>query len=331
MKRGTALAPIAALTLFSGCYHTQVRNDGNQVRKALLEMYTDQAMDNLIRARNNLPFIQLNYHDLLVQATDQYTGTFTNTQTFAADRSLTFIKLAASAMRTVGTNFSFGGTAQRQDLLSFKADPITDQDDIYDKYLAFARDPARFQVSDHAPRFPVHLMRKFQGCYYYIPCEYAQDFLELILQTTIQRGFNAAPCAYQVTILSAMLDPTVPLTGVGDDINAIIFFNTQVPNGSGRLIITLTDGRKVDLKVDYVPIGPDGRALPRGKPTDRLQAQWNRQQKGFDVNNLRNARGQLYSDDYPPALSTIDPTAKRISANVDLIRANTSINTLKPP
>jgi len=71
-----------------------------------MDMYTDQVMDNLIRAHQNLPFVQLNYHDLLVQATDQYTGTFTSTQNFTGNRSLTFIKVAASAMHTVGSMFS---------------------------------------------------------------------------------------------------------------------------------------------------------------------------------------------------------------------------------
>ena len=62
------------------------RNDGNQVRRALLDMYEDQAMDNLIRAHENLPFVQLNYHDVLVQA-DEYTGTFTSGQSYASSAS----------------------------------------------------------------------------------------------------------------------------------------------------------------------------------------------------------------------------------------------------
>ena len=135
MTRYAVLLLLVSLPLCCGCYHAQVRNDGNQVRRALLDMYEDQAMDNLIRAHDNLPFVQLNYHDVLVQATDQYTGTFTNNQTFSASRTLNFsTAVTGTLMRAVGSAFSFGGTGQRQDLLSFKADPITDQDDIYDKY-----------------------------------------------------------------------------------------------------------------------------------------------------------------------------------------------------
>jgi hypothetical protein len=327
MRCQSAVLLFVSIPMFSGCYHGQVRSDGNQVRNALLDMYTDQAMDNLIRAYENLPFIQLNYHDVLVQATDQYTGTLSNNQTFGATRSLTFINLAASAMRSVGTAFSFGGTAQRQDLLSFKADPITDQDDIYDKYLAFARTPTFFQVSTHRPDFKVHQIRKFQGRYYYVPCEAAPFFMDLILKTTLQRGFNAAPSSYAVTVKGASEDSRV---GEGDAINATVYFNSEVPNGSGLLLLTLTDGRTVSLKVDYVPIGPENK-VEEGQPIDHLKAQWSPESKGFSPPNLKYARGQLFSDKYPPPLSTIDTMARRQNNNLESIRANTSIITLKAP
>jgi len=324
MRRQAAFWLIAALPMFSGCYRAEVRNDGNQARRALLDMYTDQAMDNLILAYENLPFVQLNYHDLLVQATDQYTGTFTNAQTFGANRSLTFINLAASAMRTVGTAFSFGGTAQRQDLISFKADPVTDQDDIYVRYLKFARNRDSFQVLDHQPNFKVHLMRKHNGCYYYVPCEAAEKFMDLILVTTLQRGFNAAQSSYAVTIKGAQGDPSVDL------VTATITFNSQVPNGDGLLLLTLAGGRTVTLQVGLVGKGPDNKA-GEGDPIDHLIAQWSQSKKKLRPDELKYARGQLFSDHFPPAVTAIDTTLKRVNSNLDSIRANTSISTLQVP
>ena len=94
MKKWCCPFLLSALVLFSGCYRSQIRNEGDQVRNALNDMYTNQIMDNLIRARRNLPFVHLNYHDLLVQSTDQYTGTLSNGQTFTGSRSLSYALLS---------------------------------------------------------------------------------------------------------------------------------------------------------------------------------------------------------------------------------------------
>ena len=359
MRNQAALLLLVALPMFSGCYRAQIRNDGNSVRRALLDMYTDQAMDNLIQAYNNMPFVQLNYHDLQVQSTDQYTGTFTNNQTFAANRSLTFINLAASAMRTVGTAFSFGGTAQRQDLLSFKADPITDQDDIYSRYRDFARDPNRFRVSPGPPQEPVHLQRKIAGCYYYVPCSAAEDFMELILATTLQRGFNAASATYPVTVQYATEIPVPPAgaagfiagaagaavmsrppsaPAAGGFVKATINFMTKVPNGDGLLIVSLPSqsGRTVRIQLSSIPRGeeyPGGphNDVPNGQLIDHLRGEWNQSKEGFGPLDLKYAKGQFFSIDYPPPFTSIDTTLKRVNNNLETIRANTSIITLKPP
>jgi len=327
-------ALIAALPLLAGCYHEQIRSDGNQARHALLDMYTDQAMDNLIRAHENLPFVQLSYHDLLVQATDQYTGSISNGQTFGATRNLTGIRgLLSTAMRSVGSALNYGGMAQRQDLLSFKADPVTDQNDIYVKYLTFANNPALFRSSATPPKQKVHLQRKYRGCYFYVPCAAAPVFLDLVLKTTLMRGQDAAPAtSYEVTVLSSEVISKVDEGGEVDDrINASLHFSSKVPNGRGLLVIQLDDGRKVQLDVDFMTLDADGKRLPKGRPTDTLQAQWSPAEKGFGPLNLRNVKAQLFSNDYPPNLTAIDTTARQIKDNLDQIRANQSINTLRPP
>ena len=321
------------LPIFGGCYRAQMRNDGNQVRSSLIDMYTDQAMDNLVRAHQNLPFVQLDFHDLLVQATDQYTGTFTNTQPFDASRSTTIAgTVSKTLMRSVGSMFSFGGTAQRQDLLSFKADPVTNQDDIYVKYLTFAKNPELFRVSDRKPNGNVHLMRKFQGCYYYVPCEAAPIFLDLVLRTTLMRGPDAAPpTSYPVTLLSADETSKVDPSGADDSINANLHFDTKVPNGKGLLVVKLDDGRKVQLAVDLIVLDANNKRVPEGSQTDTLQAQWSPIRLGFTTLNLKNSKGQFYSNDFPPDLTTIDTTTKQIKNNLESIRANQSINTLRTP
>ena len=147
--------------------------------------------------------------------------------------------------------------------------------------------------------------------------------MNLALQTTFQRGFNAALSAYPVMVVSAVQ------VGVPGNltIKALVNFNTPVPNGDGRLVLTLVDGRKVTLSVRYIPEGdPDNsKKVPMGQPITNLWAIWDPNAKKFNPANLQYARGQLYSDDYPPGFSTIDTMAKRANNNLESIRANTSI------
>src|SRR5438270_1601434 len=65
--RYTYLVLAVATGLFSsGCFGNQFAADGRNFRQALLDMYTDQTFDNLIRAAQNQPYVQLAYHDLVV-------------------------------------------------------------------------------------------------------------------------------------------------------------------------------------------------------------------------------------------------------------------------
>ena len=168
----------------------------------------------------------------------------------------------------------------------------------------------------------------YNGHYYYIPCDAARAFRDLILQTTLQRGFNAALAAYPVTVVNA-----VPIPPQREDTTtAIITFNAKVPNGNGRLIVTLTDGRKVTISAMY--ISPNDKVnnkdgVKMGDPIDHLLSQWNPIDKHLNPENLKNAKGQFYSDDFPPALTSIDTTLKCANNNLESIRANTSIITLK--
>ena len=72
----TVLAPVkmnwvktcacAAVLLAVGCTNTQVRWDATRMRQDVMVYYNDQIMDNLIRAKNNLPFVHVDIQLLLV-------------------------------------------------------------------------------------------------------------------------------------------------------------------------------------------------------------------------------------------------------------------------
>src|SRR5262245_37030957 len=185
------------LVFTSGCLSRQVANDGMSFRQALLEMYTDQAMDNLIRARNNMPFVQVAYRNLLVQDTDRLSGKVDTTQTVGASRDQTFATAVSAVVRRSLQNvYALGGSASRDRQMSFYADPITDKNDIYEAYLLFAHNPELLMVSDHKPTCNVHLLRKKDHQYYRIPVEAGPAFLDLVLRTAFMRGPETAPPGY---------------------------------------------------------------------------------------------------------------------------------------
>src|SRR5262249_28681060 len=158
--------------------------DGINFRQALQDMYEDQAIDNLIRAKRGLGFVQLDYKDLLVQVTDQYFGELTSEQQTTDSEGFGLKAVVGLIPRVFQNTFSLHGSAQRQGQMSFHADPVTDNNDIYQAYLDFVKDPTQFIVTDcPPPKGAAHVQRKYCGCYYWVPCEAASAFQTLVLQT----------------------------------------------------------------------------------------------------------------------------------------------------
>src|SRR5260370_41606300 len=62
MYRLTAVIVLCACTsAFTGCAMHPLQGDQDKIRCALLDLYTDQIMDNLVRQHSGLPIIQLDY------------------------------------------------------------------------------------------------------------------------------------------------------------------------------------------------------------------------------------------------------------------------------
>jgi len=313
----------------SGCLSRQVAKDGMGFRQALLDMYTDQAMDNLIRARNNMPFVQVAYRNLLVQDTDRLTGKLDATQTVGASRDQTFATgVSAVVRRSLQNVYALGGSASRDRQMSFYADPITDKNDIYEAYLLFAHNPELLMVSDRKPTCNVHLMRKKDHQYYWIPVEAGPAFLDLVLRTAFMRGPETAPPAYYDVKIARIADKKDAGEGL---ISLFLVFNRKVPNGSATLVATLKDGRKVRLGLDrvveaYKVDGKDVKPPAHGEEIDRLRAMWNPEAEGFtDLNLLESKAVHLYSHFFPPEAPTPDVAIQRVIDDLGRIRANQSL------
>src|SRR5882672_5919306 len=64
-----------ALVLFASCTNTQVRWDAVKMRQDVMVYYNDQIMENLIKAKNDLPFVHVDIQSLTSAGASQITGT----------------------------------------------------------------------------------------------------------------------------------------------------------------------------------------------------------------------------------------------------------------
>jgi hypothetical protein len=320
MKRWLGLVLATVCLLGSGCLARQVAHDGKDFRHALLDMYTDQVMDNLIRARCGQAFVQLAYRDLLVQDLDSKMATVGDQDTRTGVRGFDTTKMIVfSFLRTFSNQLNFGGSDRLDRTMSFHADPVTDKNDIYELYLAFSDNPSFFVVTDTDPGCAAHIKRKCSGKYYWVPVEAGRVFQQLVLATTFMRGQEAAPpLAYEVTVTNAVATEEMK-NGV---FKGYVEFDQPVPNGEAVLTAKLPGGRTIRLPLSpYTEVLPGEKTVPDpGQMIKRLQATWNTKKQNYTALDLNGAKGRVFSVDYPPPPPKSNPDLQQLQDNLDQIR-----------
>ena len=301
---------VATISLLCGCRSQQVAKDGIGSRHALLDMYTDQVMDNLIRAHCNLPFIQLAYHDILFSETDTLSGNAGVNQTVVRRTDPSVMKF-----------FELGADASREGVLSFQADPITDQNDIYEEYVAFANDPNRFVCTDAPPPCPVHIMRECDGKYYWVPADAGPKFLAFYLKTTAMRGPEVAPAGFYPVVIMKVEgikteeetpeEPPQKYTSY----NTVLTFDKPVPNGLATLVADLQNGAKVRIRLTPLA-GKDP-----GSMVQSLNATWTSIMVPVTMEELKDTKARVYSHDYVPELPAEPPTLRKIQKQINRIES----------
>jgi hypothetical protein len=296
----------------------QVAWDGAAFHNAVADIYTQQAINNLIRAYCNMPFVQLKFSQLNVTDSDDTSANTSVMQTINTQRDL----FMAAATRTLTNVYTLGGMFDRKRTMSFNADPVIDQNDVYQRYLAFARDPNLFVASDDPPSCPVHIQKKCGKKYYWVPEQAGPAFLDLVLQTALMRGPETAPplpAAYEVKIVQVI---GVNEVGRGDLRNATLVFDKAVPNGEATIVVDLADGRRVHASLWPVSKDADDKRIQLGQPTFRLEVQWSPKSAGFKERDLQGRHASIYSRDYPPEAAPPNPVLRQISNNVNQIKIN---------
>lgn len=137
-----------------------------------MNMYTNQVMDNLVRANRGYPFVQIDYNSFAGTVTDSGGLSLTGT---IPEHGIDVLGLGAQ-----------GGSNQQ---LAITGTPVTDDDDLYLRYIEFAQNPETFICSKSAPPCgAAHIVTCCNETYYWVPCDKADEFRNLALRVTVMRG-----------------------------------------------------------------------------------------------------------------------------------------------
>jgi hypothetical protein len=107
-----------------GCTATQVRWDATNMRKEVMVYYNDQIMDNLIKAKNHLPFLHVDINLLTSQGGSQITGTIgageTRTNTNTSKSMMGYLGVITN---TVTRPFAYSVSPQQSETLTISTAP----------------------------------------------------------------------------------------------------------------------------------------------------------------------------------------------------------------
>ncbi len=312
---------VLAASMVSGCQAWRLEQQGIDFRHGLLNIYTEQVLDNLIRARRCEPFIQLEITELFAQEFDEIgvTGSFGETVTDA--RTLLLSGASSNqAARSLATAWSVGGNSKRQGTLNFKAKPITDRDAIYDAYITFANDPNSFKCGPSRPDkkdFHEGTLRHRDGLYYWVPKDAREQYRALFLRTTFQHESRGMTGFYAVRIEQVI---ELESTDEGDSTTQVIVFDRKVPAGEAILVVE-KDGKTARIPL-FMALDQEG--VKFGDKTDRLEAEYSPAKRGLDLKDYKGRNARLYSADFPPeadSLLAIVESVESAANSLDRIQA----------
>ncbi len=261
-----ALAMVMPAMAIAGCRAPQLQRDQDQFRACLMQMYTDQVMDNLIRCENGLPFVQLDYSKITGTITQNGQATIGGTQGLETDPGRGGALKQAAALtftfaRKLTSGQSYGGLAYQQNQLTVTADPVVNDPSIYRAYLNFlnTKQHEPYLVATDCPPPPgaALIVKPWGGLYYWVPVQYREQFRELSLRTTALRGGESTPPdAWQTTVtgvegpprLGELLRKSVNGLATGQEVNLTLKVNPAVPADEGDLEAVI-DGRILHFHV----------------------------------------------------------------------------------
>jgi hypothetical protein len=274
LMRLTALLVALVLAVASpGCAVTEARYDQDKIRTALLDLYTNQVIDNLILAANGMPFIQLDYSNATATVTVNQSGSIVGAEQVNATRPLNKLARMVALALTFQSIWTYTVGAANTNQIALTANPAINNDEIYDAYLEYLAEPGSLQMScDPPPKGAAHIYRKWRGNYYWVPNEYRMEFLRLALLTTAQRGRRLLPVPdfYAVSIKAITDSFASKFDKQNGVIQLTVKIDKKVPNDTGRVDFDI-NGKTVSFQVNQFSSTADDPLKPDIPPmTDQI-------------------------------------------------------------
>lgn len=291
----------------SGCAVRGLHKDQDRLRTALVDLSTNQVMDNLVRASNGLPIIHLDYTNANMQLTVDVSGSVGDTASNMHSTTLAALSLSSTLItRTIANTVAGTLGLSRTNQVAVTATPVTTTNQVYDAYLSFLTIPGSLQVTcSPPPPGAAHVWRCFQGQYYWVPVEFRDRYFELATITTAQRTKSLLPPNdyYSVNLIKF---PAVDKTN-------------QQPNAQGTTLVLVQIDQSVPIRTNGRVTFENGRTLLvsryDGEGNDRIDFVSDKFYLAFNANDNPAALKfpipvRLYLDQPPPPPTTKDLLGK---------------------
>ena len=128
IRRSLTILPTAVF-LITACSTTHVHWDAVKMREHVIDYYTDEIMDNLIRGSQGLPFVHVDISSLNAAVTSKFPVTVAGGQTInnTSSRQSAVAGITTTLTRLAVRPFTFGATPERDDLVTVNSAPVLDK------------------------------------------------------------------------------------------------------------------------------------------------------------------------------------------------------------
>lgn len=228
---------VCALGAFAiaGCRATQLGADQKGMREMILTLYEDQVLDNLVRARESRPMLQMDYSD--IGGTIEQDASIEVDRTGERDNEAGKITKKLTVVPKV--------TAAQKSQLTVKGEPVNSSPVIYDLYVDAAKDQKFLVALGPKDKMPKAVYRSWKGekATYYVPDEddCRARFLKLYLLTTVQRPDKVTVKVYFETTVDSVAkkDDIIGAKGKVEGHRLLLELHDKIINDSGEMTVTL--------------------------------------------------------------------------------------------
>jgi hypothetical protein len=277
-------------------------------------------MDNLVRAANGMPIIQVDYTRATGQVTIKNTIGGGDSQAVTASNIFAIPAASLMATRTIVTTLMGSLSNESSNQVTIEAVPLITNNEVYDAYLEYLSLPGSLRVSCDPPApGTFHLSRKYDGKYFWVPLEYRGAFFKLSLLTTAQRGKRLLPPPESFPVKVVGQRPDVPAEGALGTRRLIITLDQKLPSNDLAFLVLDKD------KTQQILLTPAGGAEPIevSAPTNEFKvAVPGDRPSPFENADREQPTGQVFMLQHRPGQPTTEDLINRVNFQLQQIQFN---------